>query len=778
MISEIRPGSYQRYISLPVLGPILDEFTTWSRQRGYTIYSIRHQLNNARRIDAFLQERRVQQAQNLTHGDFEEAWQHFRSRKNNIGGTIRQIERFLEETRGMEPPQPMPRSPIGSELDRFAGYLRNVRGLQAKTVQGHVRYVQRFLEYIGYDEDAAALGNLTPKMTDAFLIECAKGLNRYSLQNVAGFLRAFLRFQHEQGVLRSPLHTMVDTPRIYQLERLPRSLPWEMVKALLSSIDRSEPHGIRDYTMLFLLAAYGLRSCEIASLTLDDIDWRAGAIRIPQRKTGNQLVLPLTDAAGEVLIEYLKKGRTKLPYRELFLRVRAPYGTLKSSVVAHVFRLRVSLSGLDIPHSSPHCLRHSYAVHLLRQGTNLKAIGDLLGHRSAESTCAYLRLSIEDLRCVALPVPEGPEVRKPVRIVLPDRRSNTGDGKKQSGVQPRTFTSFLAGDIEDYINLKRALGRGFRKEACALHSFDAFLADYHSPSQALTPEMFNGWCTTLRGFSPAVRHESIRAVRFFCLYCRRSNPQSFVPDDSVIPPGRRTFTPYIISEPDIARILSATRFLRPRGRSPLRPQAIRIGILLLYTTGIRRGELLRLELADLNSGEGTLSIRDTKFHKSRIIPLSPSVTTELDAYLALRHEKHIPTDLASPLIWNGRGGPEGKGYSGTGFYSNWAGICAALRIFTSEGKTPRIHDLRHSFAVNTLMRWYQSGEDVGAKLPMLSTFMGHVSIASTHYYLQFVEGLRSEASKRFHERFGVAIASAAADSVQGCTEIQETGGIR
>ena len=329
MISEIRPRSYQRHISLPVLGPILDEFTTWSRQRGYTLLSIRHQLNSARQIDTFFQERGVQHTRDLTQSDFEEAWQYFRTRQNSIGGTVRQIERFLEEICGLKPPLPKPRSPIGSELDHFADYLRNVRGLEATTIQGYIRYLQRFLECVSHDEDAGALAKLTSEEIDAFLVECAKSLNRYSLQNVAGYLWAFLRFQYEQGVLKSPLHTMIDTPRIYQLERLPRSLPWEVSQALLSSIDRSDPHGIRDYTMLFLVAAYGLRSCEIVSLTLDDIDWRAGAIRIPQRETGNQLVLPLTDAAGAVLIEYLKRGRPKLPYRELFLRVRASRSTKK-----------------------------------------------------------------------------------------------------------------------------------------------------------------------------------------------------------------------------------------------------------------------------------------------------------------------------------------------------------------------------------------------------------------------------------------------------------------
>lgn len=111
----------------------------------------------------------------------------------------------------------------------------------------------------------------------------------------------------------------------------------------------------------------------------------------------------------------------------------------------------------------------------------------------------------------------------------------------------------------------------------------------------------------------------------------------------------------------------------------------------------------------------------------------------------------------------GWGSPEGRSYTGTGLTHTWDALCKSLDIFTGEGKTPRIHDLRHSFAVNVLRGWYQSGEDVGAKLPLLSSYLGHVSIASTHHYLSFIEGVRSEACKRFHRSFGVAISSAHPD---------------
>jgi len=317
MISKIRPKAYLRYIALPILGSILDDFTFWSCQHGYTILVIQEQLKAARHFDNFFRQNGAQSVSDLTHSDFTAAWHYYHNHSPRIAGTIRQIERFLEETRGLAPPLPQPKTPTSSELNRFADYLRNVRGLQTTTIQSHTRYLHNFLEHICYDVNTQALATLTSKEIEGFLCICAKSLSRYSLQHVVGYLRAFLRFQHEQGTLQSQLHTMIDTPRTYRLEQLPKSLSWEMVKALLHSIDRMSAFGIRDYTMLFLISTYGLRTCEVVSLTLDDIDWRTGVIRIPQCKTGNQLILPLTDAAGDVLIEYLKKSRPQLPYRQL-----------------------------------------------------------------------------------------------------------------------------------------------------------------------------------------------------------------------------------------------------------------------------------------------------------------------------------------------------------------------------------------------------------------------------------------------------------------------------
>ena len=389
MISTIRPKSYKHYLSLPILGPVVDEFIAWSSRRGFTVSTMKSQLAVARHLDDAFRRCGVRELTDLTHDHFENECLYFRKRRPSACGAIRQLELFLQEIGRLAPRPSGPITRTMSEVNLFCNYLRKVRGLAQGTILSHARYLKRFLHHLDYDLDADIFARLTMKEVEAFLCACAKTLNRYTLQHAVAFLRAFLRYQHGRGILLKPLHTMIDTPRVYRLEQLPRSLSWKTVNELLESIDQTDANGMRDYAMLYLIAAYGLRSCEVSSLTFDDIHWRAGVIVISQGKTHNHLMLPLTDAAASVLIKYLKT-RPKLPYREIFLRIRAPHGPLKPTAVSEVFQCWAKRSGLSIPFQGPHCIRHSYAVHLLREGVTVKAIGDLMGHRNAESTCASL----------------------------------------------------------------------------------------------------------------------------------------------------------------------------------------------------------------------------------------------------------------------------------------------------------------------------------------------------------------------------------------------------
>lgn len=156
------------------------------------------------------------------------------------------------------------------------------------------------------------------------------------------------------------LETAIDTPRTYRGERLPRSLSWETVQSFLAAIDRSTPMGRRDYAMFLLITTYGLRTSEVAALRLDDVEWRAGRLRVPRTKVATPIVLPLTTEVGAAMVEYLRRDRPRLSDREVFLRVRAPAGKLKPTAVTEAFQAWTRRSGLSIPFQGPHCLRHCY----------------------------------------------------------------------------------------------------------------------------------------------------------------------------------------------------------------------------------------------------------------------------------------------------------------------------------------------------------------------------------------------------------------------------------
>jgi integrase len=252
----------------------------------------------------------------------------------------------------------------------------------------------------------------------------------------------------------------------------------------------------------------------------------------------------------------------------------------------------------------------------------------------------------------------------------------------------------------------------------------------------------------------------MRIVRNFCIYRRRTERECFVPDSILFPAPHQSVIPYIFSESDVADLLNACPRLSRPSSSPLRPEVLHFAIVLLYTTGLRRGELLRLTVSDIDSRRSTLFIRPSKFHKSRLLPLPQDVMEEVALYLRVRRQHNLPVLPGTPLIWNSVSG--GRAYTGTGLHDSLEILLHSCSIRTSAGRLPRVHDFRHSFAVNALIRWYRAGIDVRTKLPFLAAWLGHVSILSTYHYLHFVEPLRSLASSRFADSFGGLVTAGSA----------------
>jgi integrase/recombinase XerD len=189
--------------------------------------------------------------------------------------------------------------------------------------------------------------------------------------------------------------------RRYRLADVPCALSWDQVQRLLDVVDRHEPSGRRNYAMLLLFASYGLRGCEVRALCLDNIDWSRDAITVFTPKTGRYRRLPLTRAVGEAILDYLREERPPSLRREIFLSQRPPHAPLRSKINLWLADC-LKKAGIEKPRGGAHILRHSLAVHMLRGGQTLKDIGDVLGHRSPETTFIYTKLHLEDLRTVAL----------------------------------------------------------------------------------------------------------------------------------------------------------------------------------------------------------------------------------------------------------------------------------------------------------------------------------------------------------------------------------------
>jgi integrase/recombinase XerD len=404
MLTELFPRLHQQYSSLPLLGPLMEDFITWMLDNGYHHKLIRRHVRTTRHFDHKLRRQNCRSLLDLIPQDQLHACSPKDSREDqDLASTVRLWERYLDEQGLLLKPKPTQRDLL---VDEYCAYLRSVQGARFSTIKAYSRTASQFLEYCAYEVGTSRFAGLNKTDIDTFVRKRSERISRRSLRNEIAYLRMFLRFLVMRGDVKPDLNKQVDAPRIYTGEQLPRSLPWDTVRAFLRSIDRTIPMGLRDYAMFLLIATYGLRASEIVSLKFDDIHWRIGQIQVPPQKSKATLLLPLTDTVAESLIAYLRHGRPTLPYRELFLRCRAPSGILKPTAVTEAFQVWTKRSALEIPFQGPHCLRHAFATHLLRQGTPLKTIGDLLGHRSPSSTSIYIRLAVEDLRDVALSLPD------------------------------------------------------------------------------------------------------------------------------------------------------------------------------------------------------------------------------------------------------------------------------------------------------------------------------------------------------------------------------------
>ena len=392
------PRASRRYAASP-FGLELQDFADWLDEVGYSRDNIEGHL---RRLYVALSESRVRRPEGWSADQLHVLFDPYCAstrRSQWHRGTQRVYRRFLA-ARGRLIQRPSS-DPTESLQRKYRDYLSEVRGFTDATAVAHLSTVREFL---GTVFQGKAFNSLDSGDIEQFLAHRGRRITRQTLQHIIAHLRSFLRYGFTAGLLPRRLDE-IDTPRTYRDELPPRALPWAQVAALLRSVDRSSRAGWRDAAVLHLMAYYGLRGSEIATLRFDAIDWQARTVRVTQCKTRSDLILPLTRATLSLLRGYIKRerGSSALPY--LFLRVRRPSGPLKIHGICDIFYKRAALSGLKLAGYSSYSLRHSFAMRLLQRNVGVKAIGDLLGHHSLEATCVYLRLDTTALRTVGLPLP-------------------------------------------------------------------------------------------------------------------------------------------------------------------------------------------------------------------------------------------------------------------------------------------------------------------------------------------------------------------------------------
>lgn len=283
---------------------------------------------------------------------------------------------------------------------RFRNYLLVERGLAEVSVETYVLRARTFLA------DRARRGHLelqslTAADVSGFVAGWLPGLSKASARSTVTALRSLLSFLHASGVLAEPLASIVPAVASWRLSGLPIGLTAAQVQALLDACDQSTTVGRRDFAIVTLLARLGLRAGEVAGLTLDDIDWRAGTVTVHGKSNSDER-LPLPVDVGSALSRYLECGRPASG-RAVFIRAKAPYRALNHKSVSTVVGRAARRAGLGTVHA--HRLRHTLATDVLNRGASLDEVGQLLRHRSRASTAIYAKVDQRRLLQLARPWP-------------------------------------------------------------------------------------------------------------------------------------------------------------------------------------------------------------------------------------------------------------------------------------------------------------------------------------------------------------------------------------
>lgn len=292
-------------------------------------------------------------------------------------------------------------------IETYKRHQRRTRGLREQTLHSYERLIRRFVR-AALGDDPIDLTCLNPSKVAEFVLSMRSRFCPSSMKTLRTALRSFFRFLRFHGLGGDDLEAAVPSVAHWRLSSIPRSLSDAQLDQVLSSLDVARAYGPRDRAIVLCLSTLGLRPGEVAELCLDDIDWRAGTIRLRGRKTGRGAVLPLPRDTGRAIVAYVRGERPTTEERRVFVQHRGPRRgcPLSSGAVSAVTLRTLQRAEVEAPLAGAYVFRHTVASRLVRRGSSLKEVADFLGHRSLDTTAIYAKLDLPALRDVALPWPE------------------------------------------------------------------------------------------------------------------------------------------------------------------------------------------------------------------------------------------------------------------------------------------------------------------------------------------------------------------------------------
>jgi len=390
------------------LGPYIDSYEAEMRSYGYAQQTREVQTRLVADFGCWLAKRGIE-PQEITAELFPPYLRTRARRRRPTRNDRSALQRLLDLLR-RQGVVAAPESPVATPAERlqseFRLYLRQERALAATTQVAYTAFASEFLTE-RFGAGPVDLSRLCAADITGFVRRRAVAIRSKRVQLMTTALRSFLGFARYRGDIERDLAACIPAVANWKQSNLPRALPLDQVEQVLKSVDRKTAMGRRDYAIVLILARLGLRAGEISALTLEDLAWKEGLITV-RGKAGRFSQLPLPKDVGAAIADYLRHGRPTTRSRCVFLRAKAPVGGFRGQCgIGSIVRHTLERAGIDSPRKGAHQFRHALACQMLKQGASLAEIGELLRHRSPQTTAIYAKVDLDSLASLALSWPGG-----------------------------------------------------------------------------------------------------------------------------------------------------------------------------------------------------------------------------------------------------------------------------------------------------------------------------------------------------------------------------------